>query len=57
MKSELLKVEVHDLWLVACFLFPYLRDMSFWVDTAQREDYEKRARALSRNMYANEELL
>ena len=25
MKGELEKIEIHDLWLVSCFLYPYLR--------------------------------
>lgn len=48
MKSVLKNVEVHDLWLVACFLYPFLRDMSFWCDCAQKEYFKKRAEALTR---------
>ena len=37
MRSELDKIEVHGLWLVAYFLYPFLRDMEFWKDPIQRE--------------------
>ena len=48
MRAELEKIEVHDLWLVACFLYPYLRDMNFWDDPIQRTDFRKRAEAMTR---------
>jgi len=36
LKLELMKIEIHDLWLVACFLYPYLRDMHFWEDSVEK---------------------
>jgi len=50
MKVEIQKIEIHDLWLVACFLYPYLRDMNFWANEIEREDFKKRAEALTRKM-------
>ena len=55
MKEELREVEIHDLWLVACFLYPYLRDMSFWDDDIEREEFKRRAETLTRAMYAAQE--
>jgi len=50
MKSELQKIEIHDLWLVACFLYPYLRDMNFWDNEIERLDFRNRGEALTRAM-------
>jgi len=50
MKVEIQKIEIHDLWLVACFLFPLLRDMNFWANEIEREDFKRRAEALTRKM-------
>ena len=30
MKQELDEIEIHGLWLVACFLYPFFRDIVFW---------------------------
>lgn len=51
MKTELEKVEIHDLWLVACFLFPFLRDMEFWENATERESFKTRAESLTRSLY------
>lgn len=53
MKQEMEKVEIHDLWLVACFLYPYLRDMSFWDNAVEREQFKVRAENLTRSMYSD----
>ena len=37
MKKELLKIEIHGLCLVSCFLYPFLRDIESWKDHLQRE--------------------
>lgn len=55
MKTQLLKIEVHDLWLVACFLFPFLRDMEFWENPVERADFKVRAEALTRSLYQSEQ--
>lgn len=48
MKAELKKIEIYDLWLLGCFLFPYLRDMSFWHDVPERQGFIARAESLTR---------
>lgn len=53
MKIEIMKVEIHDMWLVACFLYPMIRDMPFWHDSVQREGFKARAAFLTRKMYTN----
>ncbi len=50
MKQELEKIEIHGLWLVSCFLYPFLRDMEFWKDPLQREQFKSRAEKLTRSM-------
>jgi len=50
MKQELKKIEVHDLWLVACFLYPFLRDTKFWDDPLEREEFRTREESLTRLM-------
>ena len=50
MKLELQKIEVHDLWLVSCYLHPFLRDMEFWNDPLQREQFKVRGENLLRAM-------
>ena len=50
MKEELKKVEIHDLWLVACFVYPFLRNKYFWEDPTQREESKARAESLTRKM-------
>jgi len=54
MKAEICKIEVHDLWLVSCFLYPYLRNFDFWKDSAEREIFKIRAEALTRALYEQE---
>ena len=49
-RAELKSIHVHDLWLVACFLFPFLRDMGFWKDPMEKEQFKMRAEALTRTM-------
>ena len=39
-----------DLWLVSCFLLPFLRDMNFWKNPLEREEYKVRAKSLVRTM-------
>ena len=46
MKSELQRVEVHDLWLTSSNLHPFLRDMEFWNDPSQREQFKVRGENL-----------
>ena len=48
MKMELKDVEVHDLWLAASFLYPYLRDIEFWKNPIKREQFRTRAESLTR---------
>ncbi len=55
MKQELENVEVHDLWLVSCFLYPFLRDMEFWNDPSERQQFRTRAEALTRQMISDGE--
>ncbi len=50
LKNELKNIEIHDLWLGACYLCPYLRSMSFWSDITERENFKQRAQALTRKM-------
>ncbi len=50
MKLELQRIEVHDLWLVSCYLHPFLRDMEFWNDPSQREQFKVRGEKLLRTM-------
>ncbi len=52
-KQELENVEIHDLWLVARFLYQYLRDFSFSKYDSQRADFEIRVEALIRRMCAD----
>ena len=49
-KDELRQVQIHDLWLLACFLFPFLRDMTFWTNLSEREEFKTRAESLLRIM-------
>lgn len=55
MQCDLMKVEIHDLWLVACFLFPFLRDMEFWKSSIERADFQCRAEMLTGSMCVEEE--
>jgi len=57
MKMELMKVEIHDLWLVACFLYPILRDLAFWQDSVQREIFKMKAENLIRKMLTDTEVV
>ena len=50
MKQELEKIEEHWLWLVSCFLCPFLRDRKFWKDPLRREIFKSRAEKLIRSM-------
>ncbi len=34
------KVKVHDLWLVGCFLHPFLREMHFVLDMDIKSQYK-----------------
>jgi len=54
MKSEICKIEVHDLWLVACFLYPHLRRFEFWQDAAERASFVVRGEAIARVLYEQE---
>jgi len=56
MAAELKRIKVHDLWLVACFLYPLMRDFSFWSAPAQREEFALRGETLTRVLF-EEELL
>lgn len=49
-KEELQGIEVHDLWLVSCFLNPLLQDMNFWNNPSEREEFNQRAEALTRDV-------
>ncbi len=48
MRYELKKVEMHDMWLVACFIFSYLRKMAFRSDEQERHDFKQRTEAIFR---------
>ena len=50
LKEKVKNIEVHDLWLVACFLHPLLRDMKFWMNDAERAEFQIRAETLARSM-------
>jgi len=54
MKAEICKIEVHDLWLVACFLYPHLRMFDFWQDATDRASFQIRGEALTRVLYEQE---
>lgn len=54
MKAEFCKIDVHDLWLVACFRSPDLRDFEFWEDPAERQMYKLRGETLTRVLYEKE---
>jgi len=56
MAAELKRIKVHDLWLVACFLYPLMRDFSFWSDPAQREEFKLRGETLTRVLFEEEML-
>lgn len=45
------KEEVHDLWLVGCFLHPYFRVISFWNNEEERCTFRIRAEAMTRMLY------
>jgi len=54
MREELQKITIHDLWLVACFLYPSLRDFQFWKDPTERQEYRLRGETLTRVLYEKE---
>ncbi len=45
------KAKVHDLWLVGCFLHPFLREYQFIPDMDLRASYRTRAESLTRVLY------
>ena len=36
LRNILQKIDIHDLWLVGCFLHPYFRSLSFWHNKEER---------------------
>ena len=48
MKMELKNVEVHDLWLVASFLYTYLRNIEFRKNPKEREQFRTRTESLTK---------
>ena len=48
---------MHELWLVACFLFPFLNEMAFNEDPTEREQFKIRAENLTRAMCSDLEAL
>lgn len=44
------RIEVRNLWLVACFLIPLLRDFEFWEYKSEWKEYKERAESLTRAM-------
>jgi len=48
--DELNKIEIHDLWIMACFLHPLMRDLLFIHPTATRFEYKQRAITMAKKL-------
>jgi len=46
--QEVDKIEIHDLWIVACFLHPLMRDLLFIRPIETRVEYKRRAENMAR---------
>lgn len=42
------KKEFHHFLLITCSVFSFLRDMEFWDDSAEKEEFKERAEHLTR---------
>ena len=42
------KIEVHDLWLVGCYLHPFFREMQSISDMDRRREYRMRAESMTK---------
>lgn len=49
------KVRIHDLWLVGCFLHPFLREFQMVPSWDRREEYKRRAEQLIKTLIVDSE--
>ncbi len=47
------KIEVHDLWIVGCYLHPFLCEIEFVSCTSIRNDYRTRIESMTRKLRAS----
>ena len=49
-KDELRKINIRDLWMVACILFTFFRDINFWGNHSERKRLKIRSESLTQEM-------